>query len=122
MKVAGRTSGPRDVHALKAAAVPAARMPKAAALKRTSARPDSIPKSIMVESGVALHCHGVYELVPERMANGFPLWKQLGARHWMFSCFERWFVVGEEEEELGFEAGTGILASNRSHGGKMPHS
>jgi hypothetical protein len=83
----------------------------------------SIPSSLEVSVPREVeHCSGMYVLVPSRLPNGFPLWKQLHGDHFLFSgTGGRWFIGDDEEENLNFVCNAGIIVSREFHHGEPPN-
>jgi hypothetical protein len=86
--------------------------------------------AVTSSSSVTLHidapemsiCSGFYRVVPDKMPNGLPLWKQEDGDHFVFSgTGGRWFVGDDEEERLGFRCNAGVIVSRNENNGRMPH-
>eukprot|EP00929_Paragymnodinium_shiwhaense_P058003 TRINITY_DN29055_c0_g1_i2.p1 TRINITY_DN29055_c0_g1~~TRINITY_DN29055_c0_g1_i2.p1 ORF type:complete len:1984 (+),score=688.18 TRINITY_DN29055_c0_g1_i2:3-5954(+) len=80
------------------------------------------PEVLEITVSNLVECSGEYVMVEGRRPNGFPLWKQRGAGHYLYSgtgC--RWFLGDDEEEELDFKCNAGIVVSRDIHSGAPPH-
>jgi hypothetical protein len=57
---------------------------------------------------------GRYNLVPHRLANGRPIWKQVGcgAERWLYTGRSgRWYIGGRKEENANFQCSSGVIRS-----------
>eukprot|EP00929_Paragymnodinium_shiwhaense_P122630 TRINITY_DN9554_c0_g1_i1.p1 TRINITY_DN9554_c0_g1~~TRINITY_DN9554_c0_g1_i1.p1 ORF type:complete len:830 (-),score=201.21 TRINITY_DN9554_c0_g1_i1:43-2532(-) len=65
---------------------------------------------------------GEYTFVDGAYPNGFPLWKQTGGTHWIYSGAQtgRWFVGDEQERGESFRCDSGIVGSELRHNGLPP--
>eukprot|EP00929_Paragymnodinium_shiwhaense_P078198 TRINITY_DN40491_c0_g2_i2.p1 TRINITY_DN40491_c0_g2~~TRINITY_DN40491_c0_g2_i2.p1 ORF type:complete len:936 (-),score=166.08 TRINITY_DN40491_c0_g2_i2:954-3761(-) len=67
-------------------------------------------------------CDGWYKLLPQDSANGFPVWRSMDGTAFVYSGLSgQWFVGTAEEEQLGFECSSGLVATQVDHVGVMPH-
>eukprot|EP00929_Paragymnodinium_shiwhaense_P099394 TRINITY_DN61017_c0_g2_i1.p1 TRINITY_DN61017_c0_g2~~TRINITY_DN61017_c0_g2_i1.p1 ORF type:complete len:2533 (+),score=513.92 TRINITY_DN61017_c0_g2_i1:326-7600(+) len=86
--------------------------------------------AIWVQSPWLTKAAGLYDLVPSREANGYPIWKQLNGQHWLFAGVEavpgdgssRWFIGDDRQEEVSFSLNGGVAASTAPHSGQSPES
>lgn len=66
-------------------------------------------------------CAGEYVLIPERKANGQPIWKQAGGNYWLYSGDKgMWIIGGSDAAALNFECSRGMLFCKILHGGQTP--
>eukprot|EP00929_Paragymnodinium_shiwhaense_P076658 TRINITY_DN39446_c0_g1_i4.p1 TRINITY_DN39446_c0_g1~~TRINITY_DN39446_c0_g1_i4.p1 ORF type:complete len:2236 (-),score=608.99 TRINITY_DN39446_c0_g1_i4:800-7507(-) len=85
---------------------------------------EEAPSMILVSiSGTAgLQCRGEYWLLVGKFRNGFPLWQRRDGRLWLFSGTDgHWLIGGEDEKQANFECSTGLMRSQESHNGLLPH-
>lgn len=67
------------------------------------------------------HCAGEYAPVPDRTANGQPLWKQVEGIYWLYTGSNgMWIVGGGDAEALDFKCAKGMLFCRMLHGGEKP--
>lgn len=67
---------------------------------------------------------GRYDLVPNELPNGYPLWKQRGNERYLFSGRTgRWYLGGAREKEVGFSCSKGSIRSLFTHQDmqQLPH-
>eukprot|EP00929_Paragymnodinium_shiwhaense_P048973 TRINITY_DN24720_c0_g1_i1.p1 TRINITY_DN24720_c0_g1~~TRINITY_DN24720_c0_g1_i1.p1 ORF type:complete len:552 (-),score=142.83 TRINITY_DN24720_c0_g1_i1:70-1725(-) len=80
-----------------------------------------VPTILMVVCPGAHDCGGMYELVPDDVPNGYPLWKMKGKQMWLFSgTTTQWFVGDESEFKDKFNCNTGYMSTHYKHNGLMP--
>lgn len=66
-------------------------------------------------------CAGEYVLVAGQTANGQPLWRQMGGKHWLYSGTNGMWIFGRNgAKEKNFDCSRGVIYSNSLHGGVMP--
>lgn len=67
------------------------------------------------------HCFGMYRLVPGELANGMPLYRQLGGERWLYSDnVGRWTIGGARARELNFQNSSGFVYCREKHKGSLP--
>lgn len=68
-------------------------------------------------------CAGKYELVPNGVANGWPIWKMRGGDYWLYSCKDGcWGICAKDVRAKGFDCCAGFILSVETHRGQMPES
>lgn len=66
-------------------------------------------------------CAGEYVLVAGVIANGQPLWRQMGGKYWLYSGTNGMWIFGSSgAKEKNFDCSRGVIYSNTMHGGEMP--
>mmetsp|Transcript_60882 Transcript_60882/g.132069 ORF Transcript_60882/g.132069 Transcript_60882/m.132069 type:complete len:602 (-) Transcript_60882:47-1852(-) len=82
----------------------------------------SVPEVFFLATPKKQRCAGRYDLVADEFPNGFPLWKQRGGEHWIFTGTNgRWYVGGVREKILKFQCSSGSIRSRHAHGSRTPH-
>eukprot|EP00929_Paragymnodinium_shiwhaense_P117186 TRINITY_DN8746_c0_g1_i1.p1 TRINITY_DN8746_c0_g1~~TRINITY_DN8746_c0_g1_i1.p1 ORF type:complete len:3771 (+),score=770.29 TRINITY_DN8746_c0_g1_i1:1443-11315(+) len=85
--------------------------------------------AVFVNSPDKASMHGMYLKVKKQTVNNYPLWRQQGGSHWIFSGhgkqmpdgLPRWWIGDEDQEAQKFSLDEGRLVSMDAHNGKMPH-
>jgi len=85
--------------------------------------PISAPEALRVTSPNAhTYCEGIYYLVHGFYPNNYPVWRQRGGAHWLFSGLDGMLLFGDSEQaSLQFVSREGYIASVEEHEGRMPH-
>eukprot|EP00929_Paragymnodinium_shiwhaense_P013428 TRINITY_DN121282_c0_g1_i1.p1 TRINITY_DN121282_c0_g1~~TRINITY_DN121282_c0_g1_i1.p1 ORF type:complete len:1831 (-),score=362.40 TRINITY_DN121282_c0_g1_i1:394-5886(-) len=63
----------------------------------------------------------IFEMDPQRVANGCPVWKQQAGEHWLFSGQSgMWFIGDTLEAQQDFKVDSGVVKHKRRHQGENP--
>lgn len=67
-------------------------------------------------------CFGMYEIVKDELANGLPVWRQLGGERWIYTdLVGRWSIGSSKVKEKSFQCNSGFIVTEKPHAGVMPH-
>jgi len=67
------------------------------------------------------HIFGMYVLVEGELANGMPMWRQLGGERWLYSDNHgRWTIGGAKARNVNFQNSSGFVYCSAKHQGSLP--
>jgi len=66
-------------------------------------------------------CGGEYELVPDQLPQGYPLWRKRGALRWIYTGLDhKWYIGGQSSADRNFKCASGFVFRDKRHDGVMP--